>query len=156
MTKRYITNSQAVKELLGSFNKLSASEQEEVLDIIYDALYHKSYKAVIRDRCFIEKDHTIKELNIKLGQKQSVIDELLDKIDRLGMEIVKAQQGNKKKTLRDHKKGLLIIIYNLKHYLGDKWDTIFPNGSSDVDKFLDMVDGWGLKYQKTWEKYENN
>ena len=56
--------------------------------------------------------------------------------------------------VRASNKGLLIIIGNLKHYLGEAWKTIFPNGSDDVEAFLKQVDTQKILDTDTWSKYE--
>lgn len=154
MSKVYTTNSQAVKELLEGFNQLNGIEQEEVLDIIYDVMYDKSYKSVLKDRVILEKVSNIKYLKGEIDHRNQIIQSQIEEIKKLGLQIQQIGQGKKKKALRNQKKGLLIIIYCLKHYLGDKWYTIFPNGPEQVDKFLDSIDSEGLRNQPVWEKYE--
>lgn len=144
--------SQAVYNLLKAFNELSSlEEQEEVLDVIYDAMYRRSYKEVIRDRTILQKDREIAELQSENGNLKAKI-EIIEAHNENLQNQIKIVEGKKK--LRNIKRGLLIIISNLKHYLGDSWWTIFPGGMDNVEAFLKLVDNDNIMNQNTWSRYE--
>jgi|GEM_PF-4866087 hypothetical protein len=101
--------------VIDEFNALNEEGQSQVMDILYDGMYQKTYREIVANR---------------------------------------AMTGPHKNAHRLIK-GLLIIIGNVKHYLGDRWDTLFPNGSHDVDAYLEKVDRDGILKMDTWSRYEN-
>lgn len=146
--------SKEVYDLLKAFNALeSIEEQEEVLDVIYDAMYRRSYKEVIKDRVVLQKDREISELHAEYGDLRAKLEIMEAQNEKLKNQI-KLVEGERKKKLRQTKRGLLIIISNLKHYLGDSWWTIFPAGMDNVESFLKQVDHENIMNQDTWSRYE--
>lgn len=142
--------SKEVYDILVAFNNLpSLAEQEEVMDVIYDELYKKSYLETMRNRVVFSQSIEIDELHDTITEYEKKIKDQKNTINNL-----LAAQGGKKRTLRDWIKGLLIIINNIKHYLGDSWETIFPGGVKNVDAFLKMVDTQHIMDSDTWSKYE--
>ncbi|MCQ2172749.1 MAG: hypothetical protein MJZ17_08385 [Bacteroidales bacterium] len=146
--------SKEVYDVLTAFNNLpSLSEQEEVLDLIYDALYKRNYKAVLENQVI----QSLRQDNHKLEDtRRELKKDLIDakhKIDNLQGQIKTFESGRKGK-LRSVIRELLIIINNVKHYLGEGWDTIFPNGVEDVEAFLKEVDTQKILEMDTWSKYE--
>lgn len=149
--KDYQECSREVYDLLDAFNNLpTAEEQEEVLDVIYDALYDRSYIEVLSERVVMSKTREIAHLNQLISTYEKKIEDQRVTINNITNE----QQGNKRKILRRKIKGLLIIINNIKHYLGDKWQTVFPGGVEHVDEFLYMVDTQNVLGTDTWSGYE--
>lgn len=143
--------SQDVYNLLKAFNELSSiEEQEEVLDVIYDAFYRRSYKGVIEDRLMQQANQEIDQLRKEVEDLRSENNKLENRVREADIMI----HSESKKSLRAAKKGLLIIVGNLKHYLGKQWYTIFPGGSGDVDEFLRKIDSSRVMCQDTWSRYE--
>ena len=143
-----------VYDVLTAFNNLpSLSEQEEVLDLIYDALYEKNYKTVLENQIINSLRQHNQYLEETKRENEEELKEAKLKIESLQKHI-KLLSSSKKNQLRASNKGLLIIIGNLKHYLGDEWNTIFPNGVDDVEAFLHKVDTQKILETDTWSKYE--
>lgn len=136
--------SQAVYDLLVSFNALpSLEEQQEVLDVIYDAMYRTSYREVIRDRVV----RRLRDENALLSME---VDDLREKQQKISEVVF----SNGKKKLRETKRELLRIICNLRHYLGDEWHTILPWGSEQMDRYLEEIDHECILRQNTWRAHE--
>ena len=143
-----------VYDVLTAFNNLpSLSEQEEVLDLIYDALYKQNYKTILENRIIQGLRQDNQNLEDSRRELEEDLKEARQKIDNLQGHIKMTQSGKKGK-LRSIIRGLLIIIGNVKHYLGEEWNTIFPNGVDDVDEFLKEVDTQRILERDTWSKYE--
>lgn len=146
--------SKGVYDVLTAFNNLpSLSEQEEVLDLIYDALYKQNYQTVLENRIIQGLRQDNQELEDSRRELEEDLKYAQQKIDNLQGHIKMTQTGRKGK-LRSIITGLLIIIGNVKHYLGEEWSTIFPNGVDDVDAFLKTVDTQKILESDTWSKYE--
>lgn len=148
--------SQAVYDILVAFNNLSSlSEQEEVLDVIYDALYKKVLREVMSNSIISGQKAEIQELSAEIKELKAENKDLQSIIQEKKVAYEELLQSATRKRWKSTKKGLLIIISNLKHYLGDSWQTIFPNGCENVDQFLEQIDGEGIMYQDTWSRFEN-
>lgn len=142
--------SKEVYDILVAFNNLpSLAEQEEVMNVIYDELYKKSYLETMRSRVVFSQSIEIDELHDTITEYEKKTKDQKNTINNL-----LAAQGEKKRTLRAWIKGLLIIINNIKHYLGDSWEAIFPGGAKNVDAFLKMVDTQHIMDSDTWSQYE--
>lgn len=130
--------------ILDAFNKLSTkAEQEEVADVIFDALYKKKIQEVLSSYVITSMRHEYDLLKAKYAQLQS--------------QFENATKNQNKKLIyhRTVAKKLLIIISNIKHYLGNGWNSVFPFGMKDVEKFLSQVDIEKILSTDTWSKYEN-
>ena len=124
--------SQEVYDLLVAFNNLpSLAEQEEVLDVIYDALYDRSYRETLQQRITDAQSRHIEGLEEDIRVLKSTISDQNKKI----MNLIEAQ-GEKKKTLRTRINGLLSIIGKLKQYLGEEWQDVFQEDAEEIDAFL--------------------
>ncbi len=151
--------SKAVYDILVAFNNLgSLEEQEEVLDVIYDALNGKVLREVLASR--LDKGHAVIIRDLKrqisvLESENRDLKETLKSKDKKIKNILSVVASNSKKNLKNANNGLLIIINNLKHYLGDSWQTIFPGGCEDVDEFLRKVDTKHIMRQDTWSRYDD-
>lgn len=138
--------SKAVYDILVAFNNLSSlAEQEEVLDVIYDALYCKMIREVLDAR-------VAREFEIERANHEKERNELRAEINKMKVANEELRSLQTRKGLRHSKQQLLIIINNLKHYLGDSWQSIFPYGSQDVDAYLEQVDVQGILHQDTWSQ----
>ncbi len=148
--------SKAVYDILVAFNNLpSLSEQEEVLDVIYDALHKKVILEMMADSVITGQERTIQDLNAEVKELKAENQDLQAIVKAKKEAIVQLEQAGTRKRWKNTKKGLLIIIINLKHYLGDSWETIFPAGCKGVDEFLQKIDNEGIIHQDTWSRYEN-
>ncbi len=129
--------SKAVYDILVAFNNLpSLSEQEEVLDVIYDVLHKKVIREVMADSVITGQERIIQDLNAEVKDLKAENQDLQAIVKAKKEAIVQLEQAGTRERWKNVKKGLRIIISNLKHYLGDSWDTIFPAGCKGVDEFL--------------------
>lgn len=143
--------SKAVYDLLMSFNALSSiEEQEEVLDVIYETMYHRSYKAVLTARVVLEAHVEQEEIEKENAMLRSRNELLEDKI----VKYASAVETDGKKKLKMARRGLLAIINNIKHFLGDSWENVLPGGMAKVDEYLAEVDVEGILGRITWREYE--
>lgn len=143
--------SKAVFDLLKAFNDLpSVEEQEEVLDTIAEAMNGRVFREVMSERVNSELKKENRELKAEIRDLKEEIREM----DEVITKMKEADENQGRKALRNQKKGLLIIVSNLRHYLGDAWETVFPNGCGNVDDFLRRIDKDGILQQDTWSRYE--
>ena len=151
--------SKAVYDILVAFNNLgSLEEQEEVLDVIYDALSGKVLREVLASRLDKERSATILDLKRQVIDMETENNDLKIKLkfkEQKIKNILSVVESDSRKKLRNANNGLLIIINNLKHYLGDSWQTIFPGGCGNVDEFLRKVDTKFIMNQDTWSRYDD-
>lgn len=153
MAKETVVCSQKVADAIKAFNNCdSYDEQLEVLDLLCDVMWKTTYRAIVEK--YVEKGLTqnknkveveLKELRTIKGQLESENEELKFKVKEL------SERFTKKSVM----KGLLTIINNIKHYLGDDWNTLFPGGMIEVNKFLAVVDcNQCIIGTDTWTQYE--
>lgn len=107
------------------------------------------YKAVLS-----EQKAEIQELEAEIAELKAETEDMRGILQNKKAIIQKLTVEYSKRNWKNEKKGLLIIIGNLKHYLGDTWRTIFPNGSENVDAFLEKIDTKRILSQDTWNWYE--
>lgn len=153
MAKETVVCSQKVADAIKAFNNCdSYDEQLEVLDLLCDVMWRTTYRAIVGkyvEKGFIQNKNEVeaelKELRITKGQLESENEELRFRVKELS-----ERYTNKSVT-----KGLLTIINNIKHYLGEDWDTLFPGGMIEVNKFLSIVDcNRHIIDTDTWTQYE--
>lgn len=145
--------SMAVYDLLMSFNALSSiEEQEEVLDVIYETMYHRSYKAVLAERVIREahmEQEEIEKENAALRRRNEFLEGKI-------VKYASAAETDGKKKLKMTRRGLLTIINNIKHFLGNSWENVIPGGMAKVDEYLAEVDAEGILGRITWREYEKD
>lgn len=138
--------SKEVYDVLVAFNNLpSLEQQEEVLDVIYDALHKRKIEDVLNERL----DHS---LNLEYERVKSEVVTLENRL--AAQQILKERES--KKNLRKAKRGLLVILNNIKHFLGDSWETVLPGGMQEVDSFISNVDTEHVMSTNTWSEYETD
>jgi len=153
MAKENVVCSQKVADVIRAFNDCdSYDEQLEVLDLLCDVMWKTTYRAIMENyvkkglaRDKNEVNAELKELRVLKGQLESENEELKFKVKEL------SERFTNKSVI----KGLLIIINNIKHYLGESWDSLFPSGMGEVEKYLRIVDcNRCILGTNTWSQYE--
>lgn len=127
-----------IRELLNGFYELPDENKEELLDALDTVIDNYS-----------EKNSSEKE-TLPFLPKPVFIQ--LTKIKKYADYISRQESSNK--GMANIQNGLLIIIGNIKHYLGDSWKTIFPNGMEATDAFLEKIDKRKVLKTNTWSRYE--
>jgi len=161
MAKENVICTEKVHEVIKAFNNCDTyDEQLEVTNLICDVMWKTTYRALMEK--YVESglnqkikslSQELKDANIKIGELTSERDELKFKLSNEHKRVTEIAE---RLTRKGATKGLLVIINNIKHYLGDKWNTIFPGDNIKyVDDYLACVDAnRQILGTDTWTQYE--
>lgn len=152
--------SHEVYDLLTMFNGLpTREEQEEVLDVIYDAMYDSSYREVIGSRVIRQLHREIEQLkyeNLLLTLDNESLEGIRDKLEKRLEAIDEAAFGNGKKNLMKTKRNLLAIINTVRRHVGEQWEAAFGEDASRIDSYLENVDTQHiLRREHSWVRTED-